>query len=96
MTMKFVPRVLAVLAIVPLLIGGYLGAYILLGSGWRDGEMPDESGNRVDVTIRWYDYEWQRILFAPASIGESIMTGHKVYLCLQGETPPALYDPGRK
>jgi hypothetical protein len=65
--------ILAVLAIVVplLLVGAYVAGYLALGDYYEGVEQ----GTLAPGTVRCYEHEWQRTLFAPAGWIEQHMTG---------------------
>ena len=71
--------ILAVLAIVLVPLGAYVGGYFWLGVRVQ-GQTRNLLGNTVDVTQVIYNHDWQIRLFSPAARLESIVTGRHVSL----------------
>jgi hypothetical protein len=63
--------ILAVLAIVLVTLGAYVGGYFWLGDYWATKEVKE-------VVFRDYRYQWQATIFQPAASVESWLTGKVV------------------
>lgn len=72
--MKSLAPIAVILAIVLLLLGSYVGAY--LGMGYL-GEHVDALGRTI-LYERRYSHQWAMTVFAPAAWAESKMRGHEV------------------
>jgi hypothetical protein len=71
--------ILAVLAVVLVTLGAYVGGYVWLGS----------YGSGSDAIVRVYAQDWQVSLFAPAARIESLITGRETYAMTPLRKKPA-------
>jgi hypothetical protein len=80
--MKSIPSIAAgILAIVLLLIGWYVGAY--LGMGTLVPYSFTIAGKPYSVLHRRYRYEWAETAFVPAAWSESKMRGIEVIIIIE-------------
>lgn len=72
--MKSIAPILAALALLLLLLGGYVGAYLGMGkkSVWRGSAPPESKLVGID---REYSHEWIATAFKPAAWVESKVRG---------------------
>jgi hypothetical protein len=82
---------LAVLALLALTLGAYVGGYLWLGEVLTYVESRLDTGGFVDVTIvrRNYPHNWQRDIFQPAATVERWLRGIEVRAVCN---PPMLPD----
>ena len=74
---------LAVLAVVLVTLGAYLGGYFWLGDRLYGGPAP----------LRYYRYRWQATLFTPAAKVDSYLRGYSVSVTSQEEIDILIYSP---
>jgi hypothetical protein len=75
--------ILAALAIVLVMLGGYVGGYLWLGEYDPGATVIYASGAEEPLTLRSYKHASLAILFYPAAVTESLMTGTNIDTCVQ-------------
>jgi hypothetical protein len=75
--------ILAALAIVLAMMGAYVGGYFWLGEYDPTAEVGYANGVVEPLTLRTYRHAGLALLFYPAAVAESLITGANVDTCAQ-------------